>query len=186
MSSFSAFYPHPPQNIDPTVLKVSPEFKKEITRSIFAIVGFIIVYLFLIVLSLALVAACVYGGFALIVAAPHFVVILIGLGIAGLGVMVLAFVFKFLFSSSESEVSDSIEIKYEDQPQLFEFIYQVAKETNTTRPKKIFLSADVNACVFYNSSFWSMFLPVQKKKSEDRYGACQRTVIKRIQSGTGS
>ena len=185
MSSFSAFYPHPPQNIDTTVLKVSPEFKKEITRSIFAIVGFIIVYLFLIVLSLALVAACVYGGFALIVAAAHFVVILIGLGIAGLGVMVLAFVFKFLFSSSESEVSDSIEIKYEDQPQLFEFIYQVAKETNTTRPKKIFFECGrKRMCVLQLQFLEHVF--ASAKKSEDRYGACQRTVIKRIQSGTGS
>jgi Zn-dependent protease with chaperone function len=45
---------------------------------------------------------------------------------------------------------------------LFQTIYALAEEIGAPKPKKIFLSPDVNAAVFYHSSFWSMFLPVRK------------------------
>ena len=41
-------------------------------------------------------------------------------------------------------------------------IYQIVKEAGTNPPKKVYLSHEVNASVFYDSSFWSMFLPIQK------------------------
>jgi Zn-dependent protease with chaperone function len=93
---------------------------------------------------------------------PRFLTLLLGAGLIGLGVMVFVFLIKFLFARSSSDESDSIEVKEKDQPELVAFIHQIAKETNTPVPKKIFLSPEVNACVFYHSSFWSMFFPVRK------------------------
>ena len=55
-----------------------------------------------------------------------------------------------------------IALSEHDQPKLFAFIRQLTTEANAPFPKRIFISADVNAAVFYNSSFWSMFLPVKK------------------------
>src|SRR5205814_6198739 len=75
---------------------------------------------------------------------------------------VIYFLIKFMFTTSKDENSSRVEIYKEDQPKLFAFIRQLSAETQTPLPKKIFLSPDVNACVFYNSSFWSMFLPVKK------------------------
>jgi Zn-dependent protease with chaperone function len=144
------------------VLTVSPQFKKEAIKAIAAIIGFIIVYLLMFALSLGLVALSFYGGIAIMGARLSIYTILIGLGLMAFGVMVFIFLVKFLFATSKEDHSDSIEIKYKDQPKLFDTIYALAKETGTTKPKKIFLSADVNACVFYNSSFWSMFLPIRK------------------------
>ncbi|RYF93209.1 MAG: hypothetical protein EOO02_24420, partial [Chitinophagaceae bacterium] len=63
---------------------------------------------------------------------------------------------------SRYDSSDHIEITETEQPELFAFIRQLSTDTQTAFPKKIFLSPDVNAAVFYNSSFWSMFLPVKK------------------------
>ena len=143
-------------------IEVSPEFKKQASKAIASIVAFIVVYLLLMALALVLAGACVLAGFWLIVSIPKAITILIGAGLAGFGVMILVFLVKFLFSQSKTDESDSIEITAADQPRLFEFIHSIAAETGTPTPRKIFISHDVNACVFYNSSFWSMFLPVRK------------------------
>jgi Zn-dependent protease with chaperone function len=99
---------------------------------------------------------------ALIIAFPKWITLLVGGGLIGVGVMVFVFLVKFLFATSKVDESDSIEINKESQPELVAFIHQIAEETNTPKPKRILLSSDVNACVFYHSSFWSMFLPVKK------------------------
>src|SRR5690606_1667330 len=69
---------------------------------------------------------------------------------------------KFLFKSNKIDRSGLFEIKKSDQPRLFEFVTRIAEETHTPLPKKIYVSADVNASVFYDSTFWSMFFPVRK------------------------
>src|SRR5690606_32387706 len=86
----------------------------------------------------------------------------LGIGLAGLGVMVLFFLFKFLFKRQKIDRSGLIEITEKEHPRLFQFVRQLANETHTSFPQRIYLSPDVNASVFYNSSFWSMFLPVRK------------------------
>lgn len=76
--------------------------------------------------------------------------------------MVLVFLFKFLFSSSKEDATNRVEITSKDEPRLFEMIYSLAEEVGARKPKKVFLIPDVNAAVFYHSSFWSMFFPVRK------------------------
>jgi Zn-dependent protease with chaperone function len=39
---------------------------------------------------------------------------------------------------------------------------KLSVDVKTKFPKKIFIVPDVNASVFYNSSFWSMFFPIRK------------------------
>ncbi|WP_148230673.1 hypothetical protein [Chitinophaga pinensis] len=67
--------------------------------------------------------------------------IIAGLGLLVLGGAVVFFMVKFVFTVSKDEKEARVE----------------TNETNTRFPKKIYLSQDVNACVFYHSSFWSMF-----------------------------
>ena len=144
------------------VLTVTPEFKKEAAKSIIAIVGFILVYLLLFALSLGIVLLSVYGGIAIIALRPSFYTILIGLGLVGFGIMVFVFLIKFLFATSDTDNNDNIEVTAEDEPLLFQMINDLANEVGTSKPKKIYFTPDVNAAVFYNSSFWSMFLPIRK------------------------
>jgi Zn-dependent protease with chaperone function len=147
---------------DNKLVKLSGHFKKEVIKSIAAIIIFIIVYLLLLALSLLLVAFCIWAGFSLILLKPSFYTLIIGLSTIGCGIMVFVFLIKFLFATSKEDNSDSIEILENEEPVLFQTIYKLAEETNTAKPKKIFISSDVNAAVFYNSSFWSMFLPIRK------------------------
>ena len=158
----SVLYPATPINVPDSITQPSAAFKREVSRVMISIVLFIAVYLLMFVLSIGLVVACAYGGIALIIAIPNGFIIFIGIGIISLGVMVFIFLVKFLFAVTRYDKSNSIEIKEQDQPQLFAFIRQLTNDVQTPFPKKIFLSPDVNAAVFYNSSFWSMFLPVRK------------------------
>ncbi len=41
-------------------------------------------------------------------------------------------------------------------------VREIVDEVQTDFPKKIYLSTDVNAAVFYDSSFWSMIFPIRK------------------------
>ena len=162
MPATSYLYPANPINVPPSITQPSTAFKKEVTSVLGSIVFFFIVYIVLFLLSIALVIGCVYGGFAIIINMPKLITIFAGLGLIGVGVMVFVFLVKFLFSVSKYDRSDIIEVTEEEQPALFAFIRQLTSDTQTRFPKKIYLSADVNACVFYDSSFWSMFFPIKK------------------------
>ncbi|MBL7746870.1 MAG: M48 family metalloprotease, partial [Chitinophagaceae bacterium] len=155
-------YPLTPANVPASVTEPSPAFKKEVSGVMGSILFFFIVYALLLLLSAALVAGCVYAGIAIIVNVPRLITIVAGIGLIGVGVMVFIFLVKFLFSVSRYDRSNIIEVKEDEQPALFGFIRQLTKDTQTHFPRRIYLSADVNACVFYDSSFWSMFFPVKK------------------------
>lgn len=142
--------------------RVSTNFKKNAVKTVCAIILFIIVYLFLFLFSLLLTIACVIGGILLVAARPGFLTLLIGIGVGALGVFILIFLFKFLFKKHRYETSRLTEITRVQEPELFRLIDDVVTEVKTGFPKKIYLSEDVNAGVFYDSGFWSMFISVPK------------------------
>lgn len=146
----------------PTEIQPSATFKKQATRAIFSIFLFIVTYLVLLVLALVVTFLCFLGGVGLVSTSPSLVTLFIGIGLVSMGVMVLIFLIKFIFKSHKIDRSHLIEITREEQPQLFQLIEEIVTEVETKFPKRIYLSADVNASVFYDSSFWSMFLPVRK------------------------
>src|SRR5690606_39090597 len=123
---------------------------------------FILTYLLMLILALGLTVLCVYGGIMLIAIRPMFITIALGIGLASLGVLVLFFLLKFIFKSHKVDRSHLTEIKQADEPKLFKMIDDIVKEVGTNFPKKVYLSNDVNAAVFYDSSVWSMFFPIKK------------------------
>lgn len=162
MSFVSNLYPPTPNPIPVEITQVTPAFRKEVKNVLGSIFLFILVYFLLLLLSLALVAACFAGGYFIITHISHWFGILLGIGVAGLGLMVFIFLIKFMFSVTRVDRSHSVEVTEKDQPELFAFIRQVADDCKAPHPGKVFLSADVNASVSYDSSFWSMFFPVRK------------------------
>lgn len=116
----------------------------------------------MLILAVGMTALCVYGGVMLAISFPGFFTIALGIGLASLGVLVLFFLLKFIFKSHKIDRSHLMEINEEDEPKLFKMIDDIVKEVGTNFPKKVYLTSDVNASVFYNSSFWSMFFPVKK------------------------
>lgn len=143
-------------------IPVSAAFKAQTTKAVLAIVVFLISYIALFLLALGLACLCVYGGISLMLFYQNLITLLLGLGIASLGIFVFAFMIKFLFSSKKFDRSHLVEIQRADHPELFGMIDEIVQKVGTNFPKKVYLSADVNASVFYDSNFWSMFLPIQK------------------------
>src|SRR5688572_26560765 len=162
MTTPDLMYPATPANLPASITAPSAAFKKEVSNVMGSLVLFFIVYILLILLSVLLTIGCVYGGIAIIVAVPRFITIMLGIGLISLGVMVLIFLVKFIFAVAKYDRSGIIEITEAEQPRLFAFIRQLTIDTQTQFPKRIYLSPEVNACVFYDSSFFSMFLPVKK------------------------
>ena len=155
-------YPDTPANVPAAITQPSVAFKKEVKGVLGSIVLFLIVYLLMFLLSIGLVFGCIYGGIAIVTNIRGIFGILAGVGLIGVGIMVFVFLVKFLFSVVRFDRSKSVEVTEDEQPELFAFIRQVTIDTQTPFPKKIYLSPDVNACVFYDSAFWSMFLPIKK------------------------
>ncbi|MBN8850699.1 MAG: hypothetical protein BGO55_30650 [Sphingobacteriales bacterium 50-39] len=155
-------YPPSPTNVDPGVLDISPAFRKQVGTVITSIVLFAIVYLLLVAAAIVLAIVLCWLGVAIIIAKPMFLTLILGLGLMAVGVSVIVFLVKFIFAVAKDENSQRVEITEEQHPRLYAFIRRLTTETQTPFPKKIFISPDVNACVFYNSSFWSMFFPVRK------------------------
>ena len=155
-------YPPSPANVDPTILYVSKDYKKEVTKVTFAIVAFILTYLLLIGVVAGISALSFYLGIMVMTAGIHFITIIGGLGLMVLSAMLIYFIFKFMFTTNKVDRSNLIQITEEEEPVLFEFIRRISEETKAPFPKKVYLASDVNAAVFYNSGLWSMFFPVRK------------------------
>lgn len=162
MSALSIDYPVTPKGVDENVLKPSLQFKQEVAKVLLAIVFFVFTYLILMTAALGFAILCAVGGFLLVSNFPNFLTLMIGIGLVGLGAMVIFFLLKFLFKRNKTDRSHLVEISESDQPELFSFIRTLTHETQSEFPKKIYLSSDVNASVFYDSGFWSMFLPIRK------------------------
>ena len=145
------------------VLKVSEDFRKAAVRSVLSIVLFLLTYIVLIVLGLGVILLCGLIAYSLMVLKAMFITAMFALGFIGMGFLIFFFLVKFIFSNSAKvDRSRLFEITEKQQPELFKLIHEIVKEVNTNFPKKVYLSSDVNASVFYDSNFWSMFFPVRK------------------------
>lgn len=145
------------------VLHVSENFRKMAVKSVLSIVFFLFTYIVLIILAIGLVLLCGLIAYTLITLQAMFLTAMLGLGFIGMGFLIFFFLIKFIFSSPKKvDRSHLVEISKAEQPELFKLINEIVKEVKTDFPKKVYLSSDVNASVFYDSNFWSMFFPVRK------------------------
>lgn len=72
------------------------------------------------------------------------------------------FMAKALFFVRRGGTPDDIELKPADQPRLFAFLHQLADEAGAPRPARVFISARVNAAVFYDLSILNFIFPSRK------------------------
>nr|WP_321412283.1 M48 family metallopeptidase [uncultured Carboxylicivirga sp.] len=143
-------------------IHLSKEFKSQAIKAILAINLFAFTYLIILLLAVLLTGLCIAGGVFLILIKPMLFTIALGIGLASLGVLILIFLLKFIFKSHKVDRSHLIEINELQEPELFKMIKEIVQNVGTNFPKKVYLSSEVNAAVFYDSSFWSMFLPIRK------------------------
>lgn len=140
---------------------ISPDFKKMTSKAVRSIVLFVAVYVALLVSAIGLTVLCGFLGLMLI-SFGKLITIVLGVGLMATGLFIFFFLIKFIFKRHHVERDNLTEVTEAEQPALFELIREVATEVNTDFPKRVYLSENVNASVFYDSSFWSMFFPIRK------------------------
>ncbi len=143
-------------------VQVSANFKKHARKTIISIIVFAITYIILLILAIGITVGFTLLGVLIFASKPMFLTAVLCLGLFGSGLTILFFLLKFVFASTKVETGHLTQISERDEPQLFALIHEVVNEVHTSFPKKVFLSHDVNASVFYDSNFWSMFLPIRK------------------------
>ncbi|MFB9245748.1 M48 family metallopeptidase [Massilia antarctica] len=75
-----------------------------------------------------------------------------------IGVMML----KAIFSVRNAKLEDLHEVTASEQPRLFAYLFELADAAGAPRPHKVFLSARVNAAVFYDLSLFNLIFPSKK------------------------
>lgn len=145
------------------ILTPSNDFRKKGRTVIGAIGLFFLVYLLIVLLGIAILTACWYGSLWLFKQYPGFITLGIGIFLCISGLLFAAFTVKFLFAKSTEPIQEKLEVTRVDNPELFSFLDEVAKETRTKLPKRVFVSPAVNAMVFYKSGLISLIFPVRKQ-----------------------
>jgi len=82
--------------------------------------------------------------------------------VGGCAAFLCIFMLKALFFVNRGGAPDQIEVRAEEQPRLFAFINQLADEAGAPRPHRVYLSARVNAAVFYDLSILNLLFPSRK------------------------
>lgn len=144
------------------VVKPSPRFRRNAAVAIFSIVLFILVYLLLVASAFGILALCVIGAFALLSLHANLLFVMLAGGMVSLGILVVIFLFKFLFEKSKIDRSHLVELDMDSQPELKDTIKTITAQIGTKFPKRVYLSHEVNASVFYDSSLLSLLFPASK------------------------
>lgn len=140
----------------------SAEFKKHTTKAMLSIGWFFTVYTGMVLLGILIFLVCLGIGLAAVVSFFSIPVLFLAIGLASMGFFVLFFLLKFLFVRRKVDRSHLLPIDLTQEPRLKQMLEEVVETIGTQMPKSVYLSNEVNASVFYDSSFLSMFLPIRK------------------------
>jgi Zn-dependent protease with chaperone function len=137
-------------------------FRRAAKKAILSIVLFVVSYIVLLTLSIGLVFLCGWLGILVMSLVVNVATIGLGVGSIAMGIIIFIFLIKFVFKKHVVDRSHLVELEESDAPMLYEDIRKLVDQVHTTFPKRIYLSHEVNAAVFYDSTFLSMFFPVKK------------------------
>lgn len=152
--------------------KIESNIRKEAAIVLWRVVLFLVYYVSLILLGIGLFFAAFGVTWLLIEMLSEFSHIngriAIWIFIAWLAmwwfcIQIAWYLIKPLFTFHSTSDDNRIEVTRKECPELFSIIDDVAKSTGNKMPKHVYLTAEVNACVFYNStSIWAIFFPTRK------------------------
>lgn len=148
-------YPAPPADCPPDLAKPAASYKRHAWLAMLGLAGFGLIYL-----SLTLWFGWSAYHYLSRFFSPYSDIFDLFRGIGSL--LVAVFFVKGLFFRKPSGSSKDFEITRDQQPRLFEFLDRLAAETRAPRPHKVFLSGEVNACVFYDLSILDFLFPRRK------------------------
>jgi len=152
----NSIYTQSVSNVPEDYTQPTSNYKKHVYIAVAGIIAFFGLYLFLTYwffsAAYRLLMDVFSGG------AEGFMPLLIGVASLFLGIFLIK---AFFFVQTKYDVQDR-EVKPQEEPLLFDFLYKLADEIGAPRPHKVYLSNRVNASVFYDLSFLNLFFPSKK------------------------
>lgn len=163
--------------------------KSAVINELLRIGCFLLYYMLLIALGVIIVIGSFWGSYHLIIdVLPEvgsgraiILIIMSVIGLCLLAIMLGIYLIKPLFAFKKNHNETRVEVFETECPDLFAMIRDVAGKTGCKMPKHVYLSPDVNACVFYDTSFWSIFFPI-KKNLEIGLGLFDGTSVEEVKS----
>ena len=149
-------YPRSPTALPPDFVRPSRRYQNHVVATTIALLLFVTLYMGTVVF-LAKQAWSMYGRMGHDEGST-FLATLINIPIFA----ILFVLVKGLFKVQRAQRQDALEVKAEDEPELFQFIHRVAREAGAPLPHRILLVPDVNAAVTYDVSLWDLLLPTRK------------------------
>jgi Zn-dependent protease with chaperone function len=152
-----SMYPAGPSSVPPRLTEPSATYRRHAWLAMAGLLVFIAVYFGLLFWFLK----TAYRLFSALLAGNSDVFASLIAG--GCALFLAVFMLKALvFNKRAHDSSRDIELKPEEQPELFAFLYRLADEAGAPRPRRVYLSAQVNACVFYDLSLLNLVFPSRK------------------------
>lgn len=149
-------YPPGPKSIPAELTKPSTAYKHRAWLAVASLVLFLVLYVALAVwfvwTAYRMFGAVVAGG-------PD---VFWHSLIAGSAAFLALFMLKALIFIDRGGPPDAVEVTKTEQPRLFAFLHQLADEAGAPRPHRMYLSARVNAAVFYDLSVLNLLFPSRK------------------------
>jgi Zn-dependent protease with chaperone function len=151
-------YPLSPSDVPPDLIQVSAAYRLRVLFVLGSLLLFVALYVALVIAS----GYLVYWAVVYPIANPNRATVILKVGLIGCSVVLFLFLLKGLFKRQKEEKELRKEISESEHPELFEFIYKLCDELAAPVPHRVYVSPEVNAAVFYHSSFLSLFLPTPK------------------------
>jgi Zn-dependent protease with chaperone function len=133
-----------------------PRYRRQAWLAVVALVGFVALYLSLAGWFLRTAWRLSFGSSG--DADGRF----FGFLVAACAVLLAVFMIKGVFFIRRGKAEGLTELRPQDQPRLFVFLHQIADSAGAPRPHKVYVSARVNAAVFYDLSLLNLLLPSRK------------------------
>lgn len=158
MSAAESLYPPSITGVPANLTVASSKYRRSVVVVLFSLILFMVFYL-------ALVAGAgylVYFAITFPPLGPGFWELFFKLGCIVVTGMLFFFLVKGLFKRRKPETDLQLEVTEAEHPALFAFVRKLCQETGAPFPYRIYISPDVNASVFYNSSLLNLLFPVRK------------------------
>lgn len=154
----SSSYPAGPSSVPERLTEPSPGYRRHAWLAMLGLFAFIAIY-FGLLFWFAWTAYRLLRGLLVGSGGDVFFSLLAGLCAAFLAVFMTK---ALIFNKRARDTGEDLELKPQDQPELFAFLHRLADEAGAPRPHRVFLSARVNACVFYDLSLVNLIFPSKK------------------------
>lgn len=149
-------YPRGPQTVPADLTQPTSTYKRRAWLALASLALFVVLYVALagwfVWTSYRMLGEAVAGGPDVL---WHYL-------IGGSAAFLAVFMLKALVFLKRGGTADAIEVTPAEQPRLFEFLHRLADEAGAPRPTRVYLSARVNAAVFYDLSVINLLFPSRK------------------------